>query len=178
MTKRKRAVATRGSRQLTTQRARTTPNAWRGAFLVALAINANVTDACNTAGIVRQTAYKARGVDEKFAAQWDEAVDTAIERLEKIAWERATIGNESPIYSQGKFVGVERKPSDALMQTLLKAHKPAKYRETLRLELPPEATKLIPQVLAALAKLNLTAADVFQELINEAANVDAERTNG
>lgn len=174
-TKRKRAVATKSQQKRTPQRAH---GVWRKAFLTQLSVNGNVSAACDAARVERSTVYDARKNDPAFSKQWDDAITTAVDDLEAEAWRRASVGTLKPVWFKGELVGYDLEHSDALMQTLLKGHRPEKYRETLRIDLPPDVAKLLPQLLAALDKLNLPAADVFQEMINQAANADAERING
>lgn len=90
---------------------------WAPIFLKTLAETANVRAACNAAGIARKTAYQHRNRSEVFAAKWDEALDEACDILEAAARERALT------------------MSDTLLIFLLKAHRPALYRETSRHEL-------------------------------------------
>ena len=151
---------------------------WVKAFLTQLSINGNVSAACDAANISRDLVYDKRKDDPVFKAQWDTALEIACDSLEAEAWRRAVNGVNSAIYSQGKYVADEVKYSDTLMQTLLKAHRPAKYRETINVNIPPEALKLLPALAAAINSLNLNAVDVFQEIINEAAKADAELVNG
>ncbi len=89
---------------------------WRPLFLADLAKNGNVWAACRAAGIDRKTAYNHRDQSPEFAAAWDVALQDAIDILEAVAAERA------------------RKSSDTLLIFLLKAHRPDKYRETVRNE--------------------------------------------
>lgn len=96
---------------------------WRPAFIETLRNTANVRYACQKAGIDRKTAYKHRDSAPEFAAQWEEALEDAIDTLEAVAQDRA------------------RKNSDTLLIFLLKAHRPDKYREntrSLNINLTPE----------------------------------------
>jgi hypothetical protein len=87
---------------------------WRPIFLEALRNSGNVRAACKAAGLSRQAVYMHRRRSREFAAAWDEAMDDAVDMLEAIAIDRA------------------RKQGDTLLIFLLKAHRPAKYRETVR----------------------------------------------
>ena len=90
------------------------PKAWRVVFLDALRMHGMVTAAAQTAGIHRDTAYFERSVDPAFAAEWKEALDRGVDMLEDVAKQRAYAG------------------SDTLLIFLLKAHRPERYRETIR----------------------------------------------
>jgi hypothetical protein len=70
-----------------------------------------VAAACKTTGIARKTVYKWKQRDAQFAQDWDEAIDDGTDGLEDIALERA------------------KKSSDRLLIFLLKARRPAKYRD-------------------------------------------------
>jgi hypothetical protein len=76
-----------------------------------LGATANVRAACDAAGVSRPVVYAHRARSQEFAAAWDVALEDACDRLEMIALERA------------------RSVSDTLLIFLLKAHRPAKYRE-------------------------------------------------
>ncbi len=84
---------------------------WHPRFLEILGSTCNVTLAARGAGIDKKTAYNHYRSQPDFAAQWDEAKESALEILEAEAWNRA------------------RKQSDVLMIFLLKANRPEKYRE-------------------------------------------------
>jgi hypothetical protein len=66
-----------------------------------------VAAACKTTRISRKTVYKWKQRDERFAQDWDEAIDDGTDGLEDIALERA------------------KKSSDRLLIFLLKARLPA-----------------------------------------------------
>lgn len=102
---------------------------WQTRFLRALATRGNVADACRRAKISRQHAYRTREEDEAFATAWDESLTDGIELLEGEAFRRAKEGTLRPVFHQGKKVGTVREYSDTLLIFLLKANKPAKYRE-------------------------------------------------
>lgn len=87
---------------------------WRPIFLKVLRNSGNVRAACAAAHITRQAAYKARDASKEFAADWADALDDAIDGLEAVAIDRA------------------RRSSDTLLIFLLKAHRPERYRETIR----------------------------------------------
>lgn len=114
----------------------------RALFLEELALRGNVSDACRAAGIERrQTAYEWRDADSDFAAQWNEALDIAIDAMEREAHRRAFEGMVKPVIGRvakdqdgivtdgnGERLYI-REYSDGLATLLLKAHRPEKYRE-------------------------------------------------
>lgn len=107
-------------------------------FLEALSQYGNVSAAARHAGVSRNFVYSQRGTDAQFAAQWDHALTLGTEGLEDEARRRAFEGTtrEQPYFYKGDEVGrvVIREYSDTLLIFLLKAHKPEKYRETIRQE--------------------------------------------
>lgn len=119
----------------------------RELFLAELALRGNVTDACRVAGVPRrQTVYEWKTADPEFAKLWDEALDTAIDAMEREAHRRAFEGTQKPII--GRLAKDEdgilrdrdgndlyiREYSDTLAALLLKAHRPEKYRERSQVE--------------------------------------------
>lgn len=94
----------------------------RETFLDTLRETCNVSEAARAAGIGRRTAYDWRDADEAFAAEWDDAEDEAIDKLEKVARDRAIDG------------------SDRMMEILLKAHRPDKYVERFKGEVSGSMT--------------------------------------
>ena len=100
-------------------------------FLAVLAQTGNVSAAAAKAGVSRQYAYERRAADPELRAAWDEAIDVATDALEKEARRRALEGCERPVFYQGHECGRIREYSDTLMIFLLKAHRPAKFRENV-----------------------------------------------
>jgi hypothetical protein len=89
---------------------------WQVRFLDALRDTGAVRYACEAAGVGRSTVYRERQRDETFAVAWSEALDDACDELEAEARRRA------------------REGSDGLLMFLLKAHRPALYRDAQRVE--------------------------------------------
>ncbi|WP_151086856.1 hypothetical protein [Hymenobacter baengnokdamensis] len=102
---------------------------WRPAFLKSMKKLGNVTRACTAAKIGRSTAYDMYEGDADFARDWDEALEEATDLLELEARRRAEKGVRTPIYQGGLLVGHKQMYSDGLMQVLLKANRPQKYKE-------------------------------------------------
>ncbi len=101
----------------------------RARFLAVLAECALVARAAGAAGAARGSFYRWRYEDPTFAADWDRALAIGILTLEDEAIRRARDGVATPVYYGGKRVGMTRKPSDALLMFLLRAHRPGLYRE-------------------------------------------------
>lgn len=90
---------------------RTRTPSWEGLFLDALARLGIVKHAAEEARVARRTVYSRREKSKRFAAQWADAIEEACDLLEFEARKRAIEG------------------SDRLLEFLLKAHRPEKYRE-------------------------------------------------
>lgn len=108
----------------------------RERFLECLREQPNVSRAARAIAVSRMSAYKWRRADPKFAEEWDEAIEVGCDRLEEEAWRRAHDGIERDVYYQGEVVGQERHYSDRLMERLLEAHRPDKYRKNVGLSTP------------------------------------------
>jgi hypothetical protein len=109
---------------------------WTWAFLEVLARSGNVSLACFAADTDRQNAYQLRDRDLAFRELWDAALEMAADLLEEEAWRRACEGVERYVVSQGKIVmAPDGKPliefhySDMLLDRLLRAHRPQKFRD-------------------------------------------------
>lgn len=83
----------------------------REIFLKTLTATCNVTRSAKRAGMGRSAVYDWRQDDDDFARAWDEAIEAAADRLEQVAFRRATTGK-----------------SDRMLEILLKGHRP-KYRD-------------------------------------------------
>ncbi len=113
-------------------------------FLEELARTGNVSAAAKKAHHSRQDAYKERNPEGKdqtgqleaqeFAAAWEAALEVATDMLELEARRRAEQGTLEPVFYQGEVCGKVKKYSDTLLIFLLKAHRPEKFRETIRQE--------------------------------------------
>jgi hypothetical protein len=121
---------------------------WQRPFLDALSRMPNVSAAARIVGVNYSYAYETRRADAVFAAAWQEAIDVAVDLLERIAHQRATTGEprvsrrtrrKRELNAAGAMVLVEEETveveeqhvSDALLQFLLKAHRPDKFRERI-----------------------------------------------
>lgn len=117
---------------------------WRAAFLGALGLNGNVTDAAKAAGIARDTAYKAKSRNPDFAADWQTAEKIASDVLLREAWRRAVEGGrtykfhpktgEPLLHPETGEPYYEMVYSDALLTLLLKARLPEQFGDKLRVE--------------------------------------------
>jgi len=107
---------------------RTRKRTWAPRFLEVFRQTCNVRLAADAAGIDRDTAYRHRARDPRFAAAWARAEQDAIDVLEAEARRRAL------------------SMSDTLLIFLLKAHRPDRYRESIRIDLRREAERLAAEL--------------------------------
>jgi len=107
----------------------------RKIFLKTLAKTGRIGYSARAAGYSCSTYLaRIRRLDPDFSAQWDEALDTAMNILEDAAHERAVDGVEEPVFHKGVVVGYKLRYSDGLLTTLLKANNPDKYRDNSKVD--------------------------------------------
>lgn len=107
------------------------PFPWREVFLASLREVPVVARACEAVGIERSTAYRRREDDPEFAAAWDDAMETGIDRAEQEAFRRAVQGTDKGVWHQGVLVGSEKVYSDSLLALMLKARRKTVYAERI-----------------------------------------------
>ena len=111
-------------------------------FFETLAKTCNVTESASVIGVTRQHVHHLRRTNKDFAKSWEDAMEQATDALEHAARTRAMDGYQRPVYQRGELVGYEPCYSDALMITLLKAHRPEKFRDK-GFDLPPGSEIII-----------------------------------
>lgn len=92
------------------------PEQWKPRFLKNMRDFGVVRTACDYASISRRTAYAHRESDPQFKQDWEDALEDAIDDLERVARARG------------------KTKSDRLIMFLLRAHRPGLYREQKRIE--------------------------------------------
>lgn len=103
----------------------------RARFIARLSETANVTASAQAIAVSRVAVYEHREKDPEFRALWDEAVNMAIDRLEAEAWRRGLEGWDEPVFQGGAQCGIIHRYSDRLLEILLRAKRPAEYRERM-----------------------------------------------
>jgi hypothetical protein len=103
----------------------------REAFVAALARYGTVKDACRVTKVSRTTFYRHEKRDAGFMARCRAAREECGERLEALAWERATVGADETVIRGGEVVQVKRKPSDAMLRLLMQASAPERFGPTM-----------------------------------------------
>jgi hypothetical protein len=122
----------------------------RRGFLDALGTGWSVSAAAERAGRHRNRFYDLRERDEAFALEWAQAVEQGTQVLEDEARRREVDGVEEPVYQGGELVGAVRKYSDRLLEFLLRARRPAVYRDNARVEVGGGVAVTAPSVQEAI----------------------------
>ncbi len=142
---------------------------WQDVFIASIEKDPSVKHASLKAKVTKSTIYEERDKDPKFAQRWAEAAQAGVDELEASVFVRAKNGISRGVWRtvKGKAVKVETvyEYSDALAMFMLRAHKPGRYRETIRSEVTgaeggPVAIATDPLVLEALNKLYGTPVQV------------------
>ena len=90
-------------------------------FIAALAGCGSVARAARSVGMTPRSAYRLADADgaDSFAAAWDFAIESGIERVRAAALERAINGAPVALFRRGKLVRVEQRRNDRLAIALL-----------------------------------------------------------
>ena len=97
--------------------------ATRARFLDALASSGEVPHAAAAARKSPDAAYRLRRSDAGFAADWDRAMDRAIDGVEAGLFNRALKGVVKPVFYGGKSIGETREFSEAAAMFLLRSRR-------------------------------------------------------
>jgi hypothetical protein len=143
-------------------------------FIKALAETASVTNAAVLAGTSRTRVYELRKMDPTFAAAWEEAEESAADRLENEARRRAVEGVPEPLVSAGKLVRDDdgqpimvRRYSDNLLLALIRARRPPPRERSVRFQLPAlrstaDAAEAVAAIAAAVAPGAITPGEAAE----------------
>lgn len=116
---------------------------WQSPFLEGYSLHGIITRAARNAGVDRSTVEEERKRNPTFALALEEAREAAADNLESFAYTWATTGlkekvEEKTYDHEGNVTATKVREtanvSPALLIFLLKAFRPAKYRETFRVE--------------------------------------------
>lgn len=106
-------------------------------------VGGNIGQAAKRTGITRQTHYDWMHNDARYASAFTEKVKPiALSVLEDEALRRAT-GYQEDVYYKGEKVGTITKYSDKLMETLLRANAPDKYRDRSETKVVGEGASVV-----------------------------------
>jgi hypothetical protein len=122
------------------KRTKATAATWRQPFLEAYEKTGIVTLSAKAAAVHVRTVYREIDKSAEFKKQFEEAREKAVDALEAAALLRATQGIEEPVWMKNENgvpvkVDTLRRYSDTLLIFLLKANRPAKYRDIVRQEI-------------------------------------------
>ena len=109
-------------------------NRARSIILGELRKSRSKSGACEEADISTTQFYKWYREDKEFAAEVDEAVEVGRDALEDEAIRRGKNGVRKAVYHQGQIVGYERKYSDRMLEVMLGANRPGKFRQNHSVE--------------------------------------------
>lgn len=123
-------LSTRPKKAVTRMRAKQ----WPDVFISELRKRGIVLDAAKVARVNRVTAYRRKEINSDFAQQWTDALEDASDVMEAEAFRRAVKGVRKPVYQKGECVGYIQEYSDSLMALLLRANRPAKFNDRMRLD--------------------------------------------
>lgn len=129
---------------------------------------ANIKASCEAAKISRQTFYDWKDHDTAFVEQLVEAEKEANDTAEYALYDRAVNGIEEYVVSNRQVVYFDKKPlthrvySDRLLEVLLKARMPDKYKEKQQIE-----HKIETQDLSKLSNEDLALAEQLAKKASE-----------
>lgn len=125
-------------------------------FLEGLAEGLTATGAAKRARLSRAECFRWRGEDPAFAEAWRIAYAAGTDHLEDVAENRAINGAPKDVWYQGVKVGTTRsEPSDRLLELLLKARAPERFRE--RVDHTVTTAPLTPEQLQAAREAGMSA---------------------
>ncbi len=100
-------------------------------FLERYSETASHKEGAKAAGVSVALVLYWRKNNDGFEERYLKAKDAAIKFLEDCAIERGSKGMPKPVYQRGRLVGYEQVYSDGLLQFMLKAMNPKKFRERI-----------------------------------------------
>lgn len=98
-------------------------------YLRAVATVGTMSAGCKDAHVDKGTVLLWRRDDPEFLVAEEQARDTLIDSMEAEALRRGVKGVQRPVYQGGALAGYVTEYSDLLLQLLLRANRPDKYRE-------------------------------------------------
>lgn len=98
-------------------------------FIEELSVSGNVTQAAQTVGMSRSSAYQFRNrdLDSPFAKAWAIGLLQAAETLAETAFARAIEGQVTPVFYKGEQIGERRRYDNRLLMFMLRTRDPAHY---------------------------------------------------
>ncbi len=127
-------------------------------FIEVLADSGSVAQAARQIGMSQTSCYALRRSPgaEGFDRAWTAAIEAASKKLIDAAFERALVGSDEPVFNKdGQRIGRRFRQSDKMLQFLLRAYMPERFRHAAQDRIPatePPAPALAP-VAEALERL-------------------------
>ena len=106
----------------------------RQGWLLAFEYAGTVSAACDMFGVKRNVVYQERQRNEDFATAWADIEERMTESMERELYRRAVEGIDEPLVSAGKQVTTVKRYSDGLLTLGLKARRPDRYRDNVKIE--------------------------------------------
>lgn len=125
-------------------------------FIATLAETGCVADAARAVGMSERSCYRLRRESPRFAAAWQAGIAHAAGRLVDLAFDRAILGSDEPVFDkEGHRVDRRRRHNDRLLMFLLRAYMPERFRhahQSVRTpaETPPPETPPVSEALRLL----------------------------
>jgi hypothetical protein len=135
----------------------------KAVFIKTLRETCNIAESARAAGIGRRTAYEWKEKDEEFRVQWDEAEQEAVDSLEREAWRRGVEGYDKPVVFQGIITNTYKEYSDRMLELLLKAHRPEKFKDRVATEHSSPDGSMSPKPAIDFSKLSDAALKELME---------------
>lgn len=98
-------------------------------YLKEVAQIGTMSGGCRAAHVDKGTVLLWRVEDPQFCIEEERARETLIDSMEAEAYRRGVKGTQRPVYQGGELAGYVTEYSDLLLQLLLRANRPDKYRE-------------------------------------------------
>lgn len=107
---------------------------WRpqNRFLRELAKTCCVASACRASGLARRIVYRWRATGADFRRRWDSAIGRGTVRLRDEAMQRALLGENRPVWHDGRVVGEVRVADNRTLWRLLQHQQPETYGRQAR----------------------------------------------
>jgi hypothetical protein len=96
---------------------------WRpqGRFLREFARTGSISAACRASGLARRTVYNWRDADADFRRRWDGARERGVGRVRDELMRRAMVGDDVPVWHDGRIVDHVAEPDSRVLWRLLQA---------------------------------------------------------
>lgn len=143
-------------------------------FLQAVAAGNTIVGAAKLVGVSVQTVTNERRRDPEFDRDVDAAREGYAEHLESVAYQRAVVGVDEPIYQQGKLVGMKKVYDHRLLGQMIAANHKA-YKKDDSTKVAVVVAPLSTAELVAARNVGRDQVEQLDVLAREMAEVERER---